>query len=110
MVAGLKADGTVVTTSDWIDVTNWSDIIAISVDGEHITGWKKDGTMLTAGRTHDADFNASSWKDVVAITIGAYNTVGLKRDGTVLVSVSSDHQGVSKASKWKDIEIPSWAK
>ena len=49
---GLKADGTVVAVGDneygQCDVSDWTDIVAISVD-DHTVGLKKDGTVVAVG-------------------------------------------------------------
>jgi hypothetical protein len=55
---GLKLDGTVVTTSLTLHVSDWTDIVAISCATGCIVGLKSDGTVVSAG--HPCDL--SQWK------------------------------------------------
>jgi hypothetical protein len=45
--AGLKKDGTVVTSSDIVDVSGWKNIIAIAGGTSHIVGLRSDGTVVS---------------------------------------------------------------
>ena len=52
--AGVKFDGTVVTTAPkkfW-DVSGWRNIMGISVGPAHIVGLKYDGTVVAVGDNH----------------------------------------------------------
>ena len=106
ITVGLKADGTVVAEGnlayDLSDVSDWTDIVAISASNGHIMGLKADGTVIAAGRNEYGQCDVSSWTDIVAIAPGGHHTVGLKSDGTV-VTVGYNEYGQCDVSGWKDI-------
>ena len=64
---GLKADGTVVAvgnnTDGQCDVSDWTDIVAISVD-DHTVGLKKDGTVVAVGENEYGQCDVSGWTDI----------------------------------------------
>jgi len=101
-VAGLKADGTVVANnygnSGKLDVSAWTDIVAISA-GDYLIGLKEDGTVLSTGYA----LGLSNWTDIIAISTDYGGCIlGLKSDGTV-VATGQDVFGKLKVSDWKDI-------
>jgi alpha-tubulin suppressor-like RCC1 family protein len=99
---GLKAHGMVVAVGDndrspynlcdWCDVaaiTDWRDIVAISVCGSstcHIVGLKKDGTVVAVGNNKCGQCNVSDWRDIVAVNSCHEHIYGLKTDGTVVTA------------------------
>lgn len=99
---GLRADGTVVAVGDNDDgqcnVSDWTDIVAVSAGFGHTVGLRADGTVVVAG---DND-GESDWTDVVAVTAGVLHTVGLRADGTV-VSVGYNDDGQCNVSGWTNI-------
>ena len=109
---GLKTDGTLVAIgSDYfgqISVTEWTDIIAISVGSYHTVGLRSDGTVLALGDNAAGQCDVSQWKHIVAIsasdgqTGGEGHTVGLKSDGTVVATGSNDH-GQCNVSGWTEV-------
>ena len=103
---GLKADGTVVAVGDngsgQCEVSNWKDIVDISVGRHHTVGLITDGTVVAVGSNAKGRCEVSSWKDIVAISAGDKHTVGLKADGTV-VAVGDNSQGHCKVSSWESI-------
>ncbi len=102
--AALKTDGTVAYSDidEECDVSNWSDIVAISVGENHIVGLKSDGTVDAAGYSWDGRCDVSDWTDIVAISAGYDHTIGLKADGTV-VAVGNNTDGQCDVSDWTDI-------
>jgi alpha-tubulin suppressor-like RCC1 family protein len=103
---GLKADGTAVAVgwNDWgeIDVSSWTNIIAISAGSEFSLGLKADGTVVAVGDNRNEACNVSGWTNIIAIAAGAYHSLGLKADGTVVASGLND---VSQCdvSSWTNI-------
>ena len=103
---GLKADGTVYATGrdtdGRCDVSDWTDMIAISAGGRHTVGLKADGTVVAVGNNEHNQCEVSGWKGIVAISAGRYYTVGLKADGTV-IAVGDDTDKQCNVSGWMDI-------
>ncbi|MGN0604939.1 MAG: RCC1 domain-containing protein [Oscillospiraceae bacterium] len=103
---GLKADGTVVAVGEnddgQCDVSDWTDIVAVSTGDKHTVGLKADGTVVAVGENDDGQCDVSNWTDIVAVSAGRYHTVGLKADGTVVV-VGENDDGQCDVSNWTDI-------
>ena len=103
---GLKADGTVMATGyneyGQCDVSDWTDIIALSAGIFHTVGLKADGTVVAAGDNEYGQCDVSDWTDVVAIRAYNYHTVGLRADGTV-VAVGANKYRQCDVSDWTDI-------
>ncbi|MCM1224625.1 MAG: hypothetical protein NC548_60280, partial [Lachnospiraceae bacterium] len=109
--AGLKDDGTVVTTDAYcrFDTDKWQDIVAIDASS-FICGLKSNGTVLCSHEIIDDNnvvnwqdsINDEEWQEIVAISISDTHIVGLKADGTV-VSGGIDRHGKCDVSNWSDI-------
>lgn len=108
---GLKSDGTVVAVG-WNDggqcnVTEWSDIVALTTGIYHTFGLKSNGTVVAVGYNSYGQCNVQNWKDIVAVSGGGYHTVGLKSNGTVVtteyIGDPNDYHGQCDISEWKDI-------
>lgn len=94
-IAGLKSDGTVVISTSDIkgikttysyDVSDWSDIIAISKSDVTLLGLKRDGTVVATGDNRNQQLELADWTDIIAIAAGDWFSVGLKSDGTLLIA------------------------
>ncbi len=103
---GLKADGTVVAVGNkkygQCDVSDWSDIVAISAGDSYTVGLKADGTVVAIGIKKYGRCDVSVWSRIVAISAGNNHTVGLKADGTV-VAVGDNNYDQCDVSDWSDI-------
>ena len=105
---GLRADGTVVAVglniSGQCDVSDWTDIVAISAGSKHTVGLKADGTVVAVGNS-SGQCNVSDWTDIVAVSAGEHHTVGLKANGTVVAAGYPVHNqyGQCDVSDWTDI-------
>ena len=103
---GLKANGTVVAEGSNIngecEVSDWQDIVAVSVGFGHTVGLKSDGTVVAVGDNANGECKVSDWRDIVAVSAGSSHTVGLKSDGTVVAMGRADY-GKCKVSDWRDI-------
>ena len=104
--AAVKTDGTVFVVGDntygQLDVSDWTDIVEVSVGESHILGLKSDGTVVAAGDNSHGQCDVSQWRDIVSISAEEIHSVGLKCDGTV-VSVGGNERGEGDVDKWKDI-------
>ncbi len=104
---GLKDDGTVVAVGDneydKCQVSDWTDIIAVTASYNRTVGLKADGTVVFVGYN---DFfktlDVSGWKDIVAVATGEMHIVGLRKDGTV-VAVGANHEKECEVSDWRNI-------
>ena len=104
-IVGLKSDGTVVAVGDnecgQCNVSDWTDIVAISAGNAYTVGLKSDGTVVAVGSNYYGQCDVSDWTDIVSISAGERHTVGLKFDGTVVaVGNSYNYYG---CSDWNDI-------
>ena len=106
---GLKADGSVVAVGSnkygQCDVSDGTDIVAVSAGGTHSVMLKVDGTVVATkytGFLYSDQCNVSDWTDIVAVSTGWAHTVGLKADGSV-VAVGSNKYGQCDVSDWADI-------
>ncbi len=99
---GLKADGTVVTTSFRDEVTAWRNIVAIFKGIFSTIGLKTDGTVLATGFNYDGECNVEDWENIVSVACGRDFTIGLKKDGTV-VAAGNNKKGQCNVQSWKDI-------
>lgn len=109
ITAGLKSDGTVVTTGSYrVDVSDWSDIISVSVGERYIVGLKSDGTLIGAGHDlGDGQLQIGGWSNIVAIATGWRHTVGLDADGGIHItgyrSTSQLEEIKNNLSGWTNI-------
>jgi len=105
-IVELKSDGTVVAVGDnnhgQCDVSEWTDIVAISANAYHTIGLRADGTVVAAGPKYDRECAVGGWTDIVAISTDNFHTVGLKADGTVVATGSND-DGKCNVNGWKKI-------
>ncbi len=104
--SGLKTDGTVIAVGSndcgKCNMSDWTDIVAISAGDAHTVGLKADGTVVAVGLKMYGQCDVSGWKDIVAVSAGDNHTVGLKADGTV-VAVGDNYSGQCNVSGWMDI-------
>ena len=104
--AGLKNDGTVVTTGitehGRCDINSWRNIVAIAVSNSSTVGLKADGTVVAVGSNNYGQCNTSDWRDIVAVAASRYHTVGLKSDGTV-AAIGDNAAGQCNVSDWRNI-------
>ena len=102
----LKTDETVVAVgyndNGQCDVSDWTDIVAISAGNYHTVGLKVDGTVVAIGWTKNGECDVSGWTDVVGVSAGHVYTVGLKADGTV-IATGLNTSGQCDVSDWTDI-------
>ncbi len=103
---GLRSDGTVLAAGDNSfgerDVSDWTDVAAVSAGRRHTVGLRSDGTVLATGANGDGRCEVSGWTDVVAVSAGSFHTVGLRSDGTVLATGANDY-GQCDVNDWTDV-------
>ena len=110
LIVGLQPDGTVVAGGNngygqgygQCDVSDWTDIVAVSAGEFHTAGLKSDGTVVAVGDNQVGQCDVSDWSDIVAVDAGHDHTVGLKSDGTVVVT-GNNLRGQYDVSDWTDI-------
>ena len=105
--AALLSDGTPAAVGSnnnngQCDVSDWSDIVAISAGGYYTVGLKSDGTVVKAGDGSYEMDGVSGWTDITAISAGGEHIVGLRADGTV-IAVGQNKDGRCSVSDWADI-------
>lgn len=104
---GLRNDGTVVAVGENSDgqcnVSDWTNIVAVSAGYYHTVGLRSDGTVVAVGSNTYGQNNVSSWTDIVAIDAGYYHTVGLRSDGTVVAVGANWSDQCDAISTWTDI-------
>jgi alpha-tubulin suppressor-like RCC1 family protein len=104
---GVKSDGTVRATgrNDYgqLNVSGWTDIVAVSQGYFHTVGLRSDGTVVGIGdNTGGCVSGLAGWTDIVDVSAGDFSTVGLKSDGTV-VTAGGNGWGECNVSGWTDI-------
>lgn len=103
---GLKKDGTVLATganeSGQCDITEWTDIIAVSAGNGYTIGLKSDGTLVAVGNDSFGKCDVSDWTDIVAISTGGEITAGLKTNGTA-IATGGNLLDVSEIQDWSNI-------
>lgn len=100
---GLKSDGTVVAVGDneygQCNVSDWIDIIAISVSEDITIGLRTDGTVVAVGDNKYGQCDVNNWTDIIAVSVAYAHTVGLKSDGSV-VAVGDNKYGQCDVRYW----------
>ena len=65
---GLKSDGTVVAVGNndygQCNVSDWTDIVALSAGSKYTIGLKSDGTVVAAGNNDSGQCDVSGWTDI----------------------------------------------
>lgn len=89
------------------DVSDWKNILSVTVGDQHTVGLKNDGTVISAGHNVDGCCDISSWKNIKAIAAGNNHSLGLKDDGTVIATNytghSNDYLGQCDVTQWENI-------
>ena len=102
----IKSDGTVVSAGDNIygqyNLSDWTDMAAISTGKSHTVGLKSDGSVMAVGYNDDGQCDVQDWTDITEISAGYYHTVGLKSNGTVEVA-GNNSNGRCDVKSWKSI-------
>ena len=105
-IVGVQPDGTVLAAGKnpdgRCDVSEWTDIRAVSAGKDFTAGLKKDGTVVATGGNKWGQCDVSAWTDIVQIDAGNYYLLGLKSDGTV-VAAGDNSCGRCDVSGWTDI-------
>lgn len=122
---GLKQDGTVISTeidyaADGVpsplssttfgymqhgqtEVSEWTDIVAVSAGLFHSVGLRKDGTVVAVGDNSNSQCEVGEWCDIIAIEAGNSYTLGLRSDGTVTTTAQDAQDAISSVTTWTDI-------
>ena len=84
------------------NVSDWSEITAISAGDTHTVGLRRDGTVVAVGDNGVRECDVSDWRGMACVVAGWMHTIGLKSDGTV-VTVGNDAYGECRLSGWSGI-------
>ena len=103
-IIGLKEDGTCVAAGQnrdgKLDVTDWTDIVAIDAGVCFSVGLKSDGTCVATEYITKYFPAINEWTDIVAIAASnAVHVVGLKSDGTC-VALGNTQWGQCDLADW----------
>ena len=105
----LRADGTVAAAGEngdgQCDVSDWTDIVAVSCGTGYTVGLKADGTVVAAGKLDYEQGDCTNWSGIVAVSCRKHHTLGLKADGT-LIALGRNKEGQCDVSDWTDIQLP----
>lgn len=96
--AGLKKDGTVITTADDVDVSSWRNIISIAAGTSHIVGLRSDGTVVSVemeGAWNTGQTKLDSWN----LSVSTAPTVAPAPPKSVAVVSSNESDALPTASK-----------
>ena len=121
----LKTDGTVTavgTTNSMgtveienaygrLNVSEWTDIVAVSGDDFYSVGLKADGTVVTAGLNRHGRCHVTDWTDIAAVWADYDFTLGLKSDGTFVlagqvIDYNNQKNPIRELLQWENIRIP----
>ena len=120
----LKTDGTVTavgTTNDMtvtienaygrLNVSDWTDIVAVSGDDFYSVGLKADGTVVTAGLNRHGRCHVTDWTDIAAVWADYDFTLGLKSNGTFvlagqIIDYNNQKNPIRELLQWENIRIP----
>ena len=121
----LKTDGTVTavgTTNNMgtveienaygrLNVSEWTDIVAVSGDDFYSVGLKADGTVVTAGLNRHGRCHVTDWTDIAAVWADYDFTLGLKSDGTFVlagqvIDYNNQKNPIRELLQWENIRIP----
>lgn len=109
----LHADGTVSACGDnsfgQCNVSDWRDIVSISVGTNHTVGLKSDGTVVAAGSNSYDQCSVGSWSGITAIAACESDTYGITTDGTVVSTGYHDYGDIRKAANVTRIYAGSYA-
>jgi YD repeat-containing protein len=69
MVVGLRYDGTVIMLGGLspryqTEISEWTDIVAVSAGGTHAVGLRADGTVVAVGRDDQDQLFVEHWTDI----------------------------------------------
>lgn len=106
-IVGLTAEGTVEVEAEYnsprFDVSQWTDMVAVTAGSDFAAGLKADGTVWITGEWDDTyGTSPLTWTNIVQICGAGNNLLGLKSDGTV-VFCGKGYDGSLNIEGWTDI-------
>ena len=104
---GLTAGGTVLAVGrdygdDYLEVSGWTNIVAIATGWTHTVGLRENGTVVAVGMNNFGQLDVSGWTDIIAIDACCSHTIGLRADGTV-IAVGDNWFGQLNVDDWVNI-------
>lgn len=98
----VKDDGSVVSTGQSPQLTEFKDVVQISSRSNFAVGLKKDGTLVATGSNTYGQLNVTEIKNAIDVAAGSKHTVAALEDGTV-ACVGDESLGACDVKEWKDI-------
>lgn len=101
----IRQDGSLIATGNdgiWLDVKDWTDIVAVAAGDFHTVGLRSDGTVAVTGTNVFGQCDVEDWTDIVDVAACCFTTVGLKADGT-LVTTGANENGKCDVAEWTNI-------
>ena len=115
VLAGLRADGTVVALSEDGDIeasaAEWRNIRTVAVGARHLAGLEYGGRVVAAGNNAHGQCETDGWHQVTSVACSDACTVGLRMDGTA-VSAGKLHTGGPNAvysNGWVRCAVDGWS-
>lgn len=101
----LRSDGTVLAAGDnsfgQCNVSDWTNIVAITAGAYHTVGLKADGTVVAVGDNSRGQCGANGMRGVVEIEAHAMDTVLRKADGSIVCFGAHDY--APQTASWTDV-------
>ena len=109
-IIGLKSDGTVLLTKEFIGkhetyslASNLTDVVDIDANECNIAFLTSEGNVVVLGSNSFGQCDVSSWHDIVDIALGIEVSYGLKANGTV-VAMGGEGIGQKEVVRsWTDV-------
>jgi len=102
----LLSDGKAVAFGDnrygQCEVSDWSDIVMISVGRYHTVGLTSSGKVVYTGRNNYGQISIGSVNNAAMISAGDFTTLVLRQDGTV-TAYGRNTNGQCSVSSWTDV-------
>jgi hypothetical protein len=86
-----------------LDVSTWTDIVAVDAGESHSLGLKNYDTVECAGYNSSDQCEVSSWSGITEIGAGAYYSMGIKTGGSVEYA-GKNYFGEGNVSGWSNIK------
>lgn len=99
----VQDSGSVITHGESVNVSDFTDIIAVSARKDFALGLKKDGTVVASGANGSGQLDIKDWKKIVDVAAGDKHSVGVTSEGKVLC-VGDSNSKACEVSEWTDVK------
>lgn len=84
------------------EVTDWTEITAIAMGGNHVVALRKDGRVFARGSNGFGQCDVSNWTGITSVAAGRNHTVGLQNNGNV-IACGLDQNQQCQVRAWRNI-------